>query len=248
MKFTAIRTSLIVGLLAGLAVTAINATLLKGKLTRLSHKLAAQAVALEKAEIDLANARQEASKTAIALNRTADDLKEKTRQLSIQTDQIIKLNGENKTLLTERNDAQAELSAYRVSMPSPEQVANAAKRIKSLEDSLAGVNEENVLLARSVKRLQRLIPDTVCPIVLPPDLRAKVLTVDPKWRFVVLDAGEDQGVLEHGELLISRGGRLVAKVLVSRVEKNRCVANPISGWELAELMEGDQAIPADPKL
>ena len=247
MKIITIRTSIIVALVAGIAVIAINATLVKGKLTSLKHKVAAQSVALEKAESELANVPQEASKSAIALKRNADELNEKASQATAQTEQITKLNAENKTLRRERNDAQAELAAYKVSMPSPEQVANAAKRIKSLEDSLAGINEGNTLLAHSIKRLQRLIPDTGVPIVLPSDLRAKVLTVDPKWGFVVLDAGEDQGMLERGELLISRSGKLVAKVRVTRVEKNRCLANPVSGWELTELMEGDQAIPADSK-
>jgi hypothetical protein len=70
---------------------------------------------------------------------------------------------------------------------------------------------------------------------------------DPKWHFVVINVGEDQGVVEHGELLVNRDGKLVAKVIVSSVQKDRCVANIVSGWQLGEVFEGDLVIPAHPK-
>jgi len=73
-----------------------------------------------------------------------------------------------------------------------------------------------------------------------------VLVTDPKWNFVVLNIGEDQGVLERGELLVNRDGKLVAKVIVRSVQKDRSIANVMPGWELGEVMEGDQVIPAHP--
>jgi hypothetical protein len=54
-------------------------------------------------------------------------------------------------------------------------------------------------------------------------------------------------VLQDGELLVSRNGDLVAKVVVTRVEKDRCVATIKPGWRLGEIVEGDHAIPAHPK-
>ena len=62
----------------------------------------------------------------------------------------------------------------------------------------------------------------------------------------MLNVGEDNGVLKYGELLVNRNGRLVAKVRVSNVEKDRSVANVVPGWQLGELMEGDLVIPAHP--
>jgi hypothetical protein len=82
------------------------------------------------------------------------------------------------------------------------------------------------------------------PLVLPPDLVGKVLQVDPKWDFVVLNVGADQGALTRAEMLVNRGGRLVAKVKIRRVEKNCCIADVMPGWKLAEVVEGDQVIPA----
>jgi cell shape-determining protein MreC len=244
MKRIIIRTCLVVSIVACVAVFALEVTQLKGKLISLNNKLTAKTAALEKAEADFVNARQEASKTAIALKHTAEALDTKTAQVSAQAQQIAKLTSEAKKLQEERNDAHAELAAYKPLM-TPEQVANAAKQIKSLQDAVIAMNEENALLGRRLKRLQNDLPGgEIFKKLLPPDLNAKVLAVDPKWHFVLLDAGEDQGVLERGELLVSRGGKLVGKVRISRVEKNRCVANIMDGWNLAELLEGDQAFPA----
>lgn len=245
MKRTIIRTSLVVSIVACAAVFTLEVTQLRGKLTSLNNRLTAQTAAREKAEADFVNARQEASKTAIALTRAVDSLETKTAQLSAQAEQIANLISDAKKLREERNDAQAELAAYK-SLMTPQQVANAATLIKNLQDSVVALQEENTLLGRRIKR-ERDASGEICRFRLPPDLSTKVLVVDPKWHFVVLDAGEDQGVLERGELLVSRGGKLVAKVRVSRVERNRCVANVMDGWNLAELMEGDQAIPADPQ-
>jgi cell shape-determining protein MreC len=239
-----VRTSLVVSIVACVAVFALEVTQLKGKLISLNNRLTAQTAAREKAETDFVNARQEANKTAIALKHTAEALDAKTSQVSAQAEQITKLTNDAKKLREGLNDARAELSAYQ-SLMTPQQVANAANQIKTLEGSLAAVNEENALLGRRLRVLQRDLPGgEKFKNLLPPDLSTKVLAVDPKWQFVVLDAGEEQGVIEHGELLVSRGGKLVAKVRISRVEKNRCVANIMDGWNLAEMQEGDQAFPA----
>ena len=78
------------------------------------------------------------------------------------------------------------------------------------------------------------------------DLKGKILVVDPKWDFVILDIGEDQGVIDGGEMLVSREGKLVAKIIVRSVEKDRCIANLIPGWKLGEMIEGDFVTPAHP--
>jgi hypothetical protein len=84
------------------------------------------------------------------------------------------------------------------------------------------------------------------PVLLPANLRGKVFQVDPKWNFVVLDIGLNEDALEGGELLVSREGKLVGKVQIRSVQKDRCVANLLPGWQIGEIMEGDLVIPAHP--
>jgi len=87
-------------------------------------------------------------------------------------------------------------------------------------------------------------PDT--DIKLRADLKGKVIVVDPKWEFVVLDIGENQGAIQDGELLVSREGKLVAKIIIRNVQKDRSIANIIPGWKLGEMIEGDEVTPAHP--
>jgi hypothetical protein len=59
-----------------------------------------------------------------------------------------------------------------------------------------------------------------------------------------LDIGEDDGVLENGELLVNRNGRLVAKIRIQSVQKDQSIANLLDGWKLSDVIEGDLVIPA----
>jgi hypothetical protein len=108
---------------------------------------------------------------------------------------------------------------------------------------------ENLVLERKKNQLRAELDKfegTNSFVMLPAGLRGKILQVDPKWDFVVVNVGGDQGVLPDGELLISREGKLVAKVIVTSMEKDRCIANLVPGWKLGEIFEGDQVTPAHP--
>jgi hypothetical protein len=85
------------------------------------------------------------------------------------------------------------------------------------------------------------------PVVrLPADLKGNVAVVDPKWNFVVLNIGEKSGVIEDGEMLVSRDGKLVARVVIKKVQKDQCIADILPGWKLGDVIEGDTVIPAEP--
>ena len=56
-------------------------------------------------------------------------------------------------------------------------------------------------------------------------LTGKVLAVDSKYEFVVLNIGGNQGVAKNGKLLVHRDGKLVAKLRVTNVECNSSIAN-----------------------
>src|SRR4029077_2935156 len=143
-----------------------------------------------------------------------------------------------------------ELEAFRLTELKPEEIIAIKKQYKGLEDSLAGAKDENALLLKKIKKLDNelavyKVKDYQVP--LPAELRGKVLVADPKWNFVVLDVGETKGVLEYGELLVNRNGKLVAKVIVRSVQKDRCIANVVPGWQLGDIVEGDEVIPAHPQ-
>jgi hypothetical protein len=124
-----------------------------------------------------------------------------------------------------------------------EQVRNRLAELTRMRDANEALAEEKKVLIRKVNTLQARVDyferDKEVAPDLPPGLRGKVVAVDPQWGFVVLDIGGDQGLVERGELLVSRDGKLVAKVRVTTIEPKRAIANVLPEWKQADVIEGD---------
>jgi flagellar hook protein FlgE len=251
-----IRISLIVALIAGLVVGGLNFTKVKEKITTLQADLKQQTDGRIKAETELASTKKDLAKTTAELKQTKTELEATTAakekadaEVAAQTKRADKLTEDLTKTRGERDAAQQDLAAYKATGVSPQQILGMNKEFKTLQDNLAVAETENKVLARKLLKVETELARYVTPdrpVFLPAALKGKVLVADPKWNFVVLSVGENQGVLEFGELLINRNGKLVAKVVVRSVQKDRCVANVLPGWELGEVMEGDQVIPAHP--
>jgi len=252
-----IRISLIVAILAAVAVGVLDFVFVQDKIAVLQKDRDDQRTAKDTAQRELATTRAELAKTNTALVQTKATLDATTAEkdkaladLDTQNKRAEKLGDDLKKTREERDAAQAELAAYKSSGLSPAQAVNAAKQIKALEDTITGQQEEATVLGRQINKLKAELafykPEGPHIVPLPPTLQGKVVAFDPKWNFVLLDVGEKQGALEHGQLLVNRKGKLVAKVIITRVEKDRCVANVMPGWQLGEVIEGDLVIPAYP--
>ena len=252
-----IRLSLIVAIILGLATAGLNFVKVKEKVTTLQAYLKTETEAHQKFESDYNRTRSELDKTNAVLKATQETLKSTEEQrdkavadATTQQKRADKLTEDLTKTRKERDDAQAELAAYKATGMSAQQVANANKEIKALQTAISEQQLVNKALNLKASKLQTALnvytkPDYHVP--LPAALKGKVVVADPKWNFVVLNIGEDQGVKDSGELLVNRNGKLVAKVKVSTVQKDRSVANVLPGWQLGEVMEGDQVIPAYPE-
>jgi len=251
-----IRISLIVALIAGLAVGGLNFVKVKEKITTLQENLRTQTARADKAETDLANTKKELDKTVVDLKQTKATLEATTAErdtavakATAETTRADKLSEDLTKTRSERDDAQSQLAAYKATGMDPPAIIAAGKVIKGLQDALAGSQEENKVLGQKIKKLDNELAKyqpNAPPVLLPAALKGKVIVSDPKWKFVLLNVGENQGLLERGELLVNRNGKLVAKVKISSVQKDRSVANVMPGWELGEVLEGDSVIPAYP--
>ena len=84
---------------------------------------------------------------------------------------------------------------------------------------------------------------TSVKVSLPPNLAGKVTAVDSQYDFVVLDVGAEQGVREHGEVLVGRGAgseaQLVGRLRILSVEKSRSIANIMPDYKNADIQAGD---------
>lgn len=252
-----LRISLIVAILAGLAVGVVNFTKTKEKIVNLAKDRDNEKSLKETALNDLHNTQQQLAKTNAILKQTQAELAstkdERDKAVAEAADKTKKLE----TVTTERDNtrkerdlAQAELEAYKLTELTPAQIIAMNKQYKELQkenDLLGKIAQERMNKIKALTTELAIFKSSVYVVPLPAGLKGKVLVADPKWSFVVLSVGQDQGVLEHGELLVNRDGRLVAKVTVTSVQKDRSIANVMPGWQLGEVMEGDQVIPAHPE-
>ncbi len=251
-----IRLSLVFAILLGLGATALNFALLKPKITTLQSDLARETAEHKKFEDQYRRTKSDLDKTNAVLKTTQETLKatqeEKDKAVATATSEkkrADKLSDDLTKTRAERDTSQQEVAAYRASGLNPQQAANASKEIKRLQDTVGTMETENKVLLQKITKVENELAVYKNPeykVLLPAALKGTVLVVDPKWNFVVLSVGGDNGVLQYGELLVNRSGKLVAKVRVSSVQKGSCVANVVPGWQLGEVMEGDVVIPANP--
>jgi len=251
-----IRISLILAIVAALAAGTLNFVVVKDKIDTLVTDRNTQRDGRISAESERDKTKKELVKTQGELKQTqqqlADTQTERDKAVATATAQTKRADDLSDKLAKttqERDDSQNELAAYKASGFTSEQVVKLGKTLKSQQDAMTALNGEKVVLQHAITRLQarlNIYEGTNEDIALRADLKGKILVVDPKWDFVVLDIGDEQGVLLNGEMLVSRDGKLVAKVVVRSVEKGRSIANVVPGWKLGEVIEGDEVSPAHP--
>ncbi len=251
-----IRISLILAIIAGLAVGVINFITIKQKITDLRTHLKEQTDRADTAEHSLAQTKKKLDATTAELTQTKKDLDDSKTALAAAATKVDDLTKQSDKLKSDLADTQKkltddeiDLNIYRGPFPTPQDAVTAGKRMKEMEDKVAVVEDEKKVLQRQLLRVESelaVFKDPSKAVQLPPTLIGKVLVTDPKWDFVVLSVGAEQGALERGEMLVNRDGRLVAKVKITSVQKDRCIANVMAGWKLGQVLEGDQVIPAHP--
>lgn len=251
-----IRISLIIAIVAGLAVGALNFITVKQKVTTLQTNLKTETDGRVAAESSLRTTKKNLENTTAQLIQTNtalviswNDRDKAFAERDVVAKRAADLTDKLGKTTKERDDAKDDLAAYQISGLTPIKVIALSKDLKNLQDNLAGAHDENLLLGKKIEKLKYQLSkyEGQTPIVFLPDtLKGAVVVTDPKWDFVVVNVGENQGVKQDGELLISRSGKLVAKVIVRSIEKDRCIANVMPGWKLGEVLEGDLVIPAHP--
>jgi hypothetical protein len=251
-----IRISLIIAIVAALGAGTLNILQVKAKITTLVSQRDDEKAKKQQALTDLSKAKADKTKAEEVAKQAKQDLddmrSEHDKAIATAAAEVKKaeeLTAKLNKTSQERDQAQTELAAYKATGVTADQVGKLNRALKESQEEIAVVNEEKAVLQRAVDNLKTRLAKYEGPdptIKMRANLRGKILVVDPKWDFVVLNIGVDQGVKEEGELLVSREGKLVAKVIVRSMEKNRSIANVMPGWKLGEVIEGDEVSPAHP--
>jgi hypothetical protein len=193
-------------------------------------------------------------KTKAELDTTKKELATTKSQLDDANAKVADLDKKNTDLAAtldktraDRDTAQQELEQWHL-IPGglkPPQITSMIEELEKTKKARDAYVAENRVLNDKVVELNdrwnKFFGDSA-PVILPPGLKGKIVAVDPKFDFVVLNIGKDQGVLERGEMMVNRDGRLLGKVRIESVQKDRCIANILPDWQRGEIMEGDEVI------
>ncbi|HVK59240.1 MAG TPA: hypothetical protein VM735_10695 [Candidatus Kapabacteria bacterium] len=248
-----LKISLGLAILLGVATIFLTHTQLGGKINDLTTERDTL-----KTDLDQTRASESKLKTETKALRT--QVEEGTRALGDATNALAQAQSkaqeqqiradraatELNTAVAERNTAQQELSQWRLFEMSPEQIRGHLARLRQVERERDVYVTENKGLSRELTRVQgeldRYTGTIEKPVLLPPGTKGNIVAVDPKYDFVILDIGEQQGVLPRAQMLVNRDGKLIGKIQITTVEPNRSVANVLPQWKQDEVMEGDQVL------
>ena len=247
-----LRVFLILAILAGIGTIAVTQFMVKPHVqsiieTRDTHEKnwKSEQGRANKLNKDLKTTQETLATTEKSLDETKTSLVAMT---SRATEQERRANGLQQTLDTTKRDlttANQDLAAWRALTIPVEQVSQIIESEKRYRQLVAIQKEEQLVMLKENARLSNMIADLTNQDDIPvpmPGAKGTVVAVDPKWNFVVLDVGEKGGARQKGVFLVSRNGKLVGKVRVTNVQADRSIANVVPGWQLDEILEGDQVV------
>jgi hypothetical protein len=247
-----LRICLIIAIVGGLAAGVINFVKVQEVIKTVVGQRDDERSKKETALRERDTARKELAATKKELESTQGKLAQMTTERDTEKARATELDKRATDLTAQlnrtrddRDKAQQKLAQWDQMGVTPLQVKGIMEDLKKVTGERNTLIAENKLLDKKRLELQAKLAEFVGldqPPVLPTGLKGKVLVVDPKYDFVVLDIGENKGVLPRGELMVDRAGKLIAKVRISSVQKDRSIANIMPGWTLGDVMEGDQVI------
>lgn len=247
-----LRICLIVAILAGAGVIALSHFKLRPHVQEIIDAREKNAKDRDTEKAAKVKALGQLKATTEKLKQTETTLAETQTQLAATKTQVEtetkRANGLKQDLAKLRedfNESQQKLARWDGIGLDALQVKEVIASEKNLRAANQALDEEKKFFAKKYKDAQGELDQLRNPDADPPmraGLKGRVLIVDPKWNFVVLDVGEKQGAVKNGVLMISRNTKLVAKVRIMNLEPDRSIANIMPGWNLAEVMEGDQAL------
>jgi flagellar biosynthesis GTPase FlhF len=237
-------------------ISAVFGFLTKSKVTELRQNLnsaneagRAKDQQITRIQGDLKTSREETAATKEQLEISATELA-KTR------DEATKAQGEIASLNSTVNEKNAEIERLNKLVastpgnengPNPEASAAIEAKLKETESRLAEQQQVNNTLNERVRasdaRVQELerAEQRRKTELMRAGLQGQVLAVNPSWNFIVMSLGDRDGVVQNGQLIVTRGPNTIAKVRVTSVEPSSSVADIIPG----SVAKGTRVMPGD---
>ncbi|MBT6166915.1 MAG: hypothetical protein HOH94_05545 [Verrucomicrobia bacterium] len=182
-----------------------------------------------------------------------DSAKSQASELANTLDSV---SGDLEVAAAEKKKIDASMEALRGKFPGIEleEVPRVVKDMEANQKRLVGEEEDASLvkkrleedIAKNLAESSRIVEKINQSIkrVEGNTFQATIVAVDNDWNFVVIGAGEKSGLTGDSKLLIQRDGRLLGRLLISKLEPNTAVADvePGSLRNGVALQAGDQVI------
>ena len=248
-----LRICLIVAILGAGAVVGVNFVMVKPAVETVVQDRAAQKEGKEAAQKELATAKKDLTATRTTLTNTTKTLATTKTELDAAKSSAQALEAKNATMTEQLTRATANSEKFQQQVAKWDQMHITPEEVLALQDDLKkvtvarnGAEAESKLFSAKLRDTQEELrrfsgTNEVTDIPqLPAGLSGRVLAVDPKYGFVILNIGNDKGVLAKGIMMVARDGNLIGKVQISSVTNSQSVANILPAWQRGEVMEGDQ--------
>jgi predicted nucleic acid-binding Zn-ribbon protein len=244
-----LRICLILTIVAGLAAFGITHFKVRTTLADLNANLETTTGELSTSRQNEQKARSEKDKaikakeeTDVQLEHVSQERDALASRAKTQQDRADRAEGELERVTRDRNEMQSELTAWRALGIPVDRIKQLQVDLGSAREELGAVKAEKVVFDRKFRQLEgelaRYRGEDV-EVKLDTKVQGKVLAIDQKYDFVVIDVGEAEGIIPRVKLMVSREGKLIGKVEVVRVDTHRSIANVLPEWKQGDVSEGD---------
>jgi len=176
------------------------------------------------------NVRKENIAKAEKVEAEVDSLKEEFKKSEKQVAKLERSYKAKEQELAEAKDALKDLPDPKILVPKVKRMrgdlAEAKDSIASEEARLANLAQQDKSGKARISKTRELISLQMSGKSFP-TLKTKIRSVYRNWGFVVLSAGDRQGVVTDSILDVMRGGELIAKLKVTAVEAGTSSASII---------------------
>ncbi len=180
------------------------------------------------------------------VNQQIMSLKDETEKLQVQKsdldNQLLQAESDRDELIAQRESAAEQLEKDREvikEFPDIEslrrQMADKRVAIEESEIELSKAEGQKAAEEVAIEQLssvaaeyQALRTDQEAGIIRG-EFQSSIAKAYNKWGFVVVNSGNDQGVVDTAQLDVYRRGQFICKLLVTKVEANQAVADIIPG-------------------
>ncbi|MCD6051833.1 MAG: hypothetical protein K0Q55_3242 [Verrucomicrobia bacterium] len=251
----AIKILLILALLTGGGSIAVSHFMVKPRIEKAEkeakdnlQKFNAETAAKNRVQGELNETKQTLETTKSELETTKTALAGKTKEAEDATalanqrqGEVTKANAEVARVVKESEG----FFALKMTIAQIEKLREDLPKVTKERDVFTAENK--VLQTRVnglVNKLRELDKNSLIapPVRLPAGLSGKIISVDPRYEFVIINVGGKQGALVDGEMVITRNGEMVGKLRISTVEPDYSVANIILSWKKKDAVEGDTVL------